>query len=109
MPYVTRDKQGLITSVSLEPLDGSTGMAADSPELVEFMSRIGTEHGTLLQSDLHLVRVLEDLINLLIDREVIRFTDLPLPAQDKLMARRSMRESLGGLDLLSGSDTDETL
>jgi hypothetical protein len=53
---------------------------------------------------MRLVRVLEDLIDLLITRDVIRFTDLPLPAQEKLMERRSMRQSLGALDLLGGAN-----
>lgn len=108
MPYVTRDAQGLINSVSMGPSAGATELPADSPELVEFMSKVMGQ-GTLLQSDLRLVRVLEDLINLLIDREVIRFTDLPLAAQEKLMERRSMRQSMGGLDLLSGDAAEETL
>ena len=71
MPYVTRNKQGLITSVSQAPTDGSTEVLASSPELIEFMDMMGMEQGTLLQSDLRLVRVLEDLVNLLIDREVL--------------------------------------
>lgn len=104
MPYVTRDEQGRIATVSLEPIDGTVEVPDGSPELVEFMGRIGLEHGTLLQSDLRLVRVLEDLIDLLIDRDVIRFTDLPLPAQEKLMERRSMRQSLGALNLLGGAN-----
>ena len=104
MPYVTRNKQGLITSVSLAPTDGSTEVLASSPELIEFMDMMGMEQGTLQQSDMRLVRVLEDLIDLLIDRDVIRFTDLPLPAQEKLMERRSMRQSLGALDLLGGAN-----
>lgn len=108
MPYVTRDEQGQIQAVSLEPSAGASELPPDSPELAEFMSKIMGQ-GTLLQSDLRLVRVLEDLINLLIDREVIRFTDLPLAAQEKLMERRSMRQSLGGLDLLSGDASEETI
>lgn len=108
MPYVTRDIKGLIHSVSLEPSAGTTELPADSPELAEFMGKVMGQ-GALLQSDLRLVRVLEDLINLLIDREVIRFTDLPLAAQEKLMERRSMRQSMGGLDLLSGDAAEETL
>ncbi|MEW6134069.1 MAG: hypothetical protein AB1591_13070 [Pseudomonadota bacterium] len=108
MPFVTRNELGRIRSVSLEPSADASELPADSPELMEFMGTL-LGQGTLLQSDLRLVRVLEDLINLLIDREVILFTDLPLAAQDKLMERRSMRQSLGGLDLLGGDADEETL
>jgi hypothetical protein len=108
-PYVTRDKQGQITSVSLQPDQGASEVATGSPELLDFMRKVALEHGTLLESDMHLVRVLEDLIDLLIARDLIRFTDLPLPAQDKLMERRSMRESLSGLELLSNNGDEETI
>jgi len=104
MPYVKRDEQGQITTVRLEPDEGLEEVPPGSPELLEFMRRMGLEQDTLQQSDMRLVRVLEDLIDLLIDRDVIRFTDLPLPAQEKLMERRSMRQSLGALDLLGGAN-----
>lgn len=104
MPYVKRDDQGRITTVNLESAEGLENVPPNAPELLDFMKRMGLEHSTLQQSDMRLVRVLEDLIDLLIDRDVIRFTDLPLPAQEKLMERRSMRQSLGALDLLGGAN-----
>ena len=102
MPYVKRDEQDRIVAVNLEPGEGLVELQATSPELIEFMRQVGLEQGTLQESDMRLVRVLEDLIDLLIDRDVIRFTDLPLPAQEKLMERRSLRQTLGALNLLGG-------
>ena len=107
MPYVKRDEQGRIIAVNLEPGEGLAELQSTSPELMEFMRQAGLEQGSLQESDMRLVRVLEDLIDLLIDRDVIRFTDLPLPAQEKLMERRSLRQTLGALNLLGG--TDETI
>jgi len=104
MPYVKRDEQGRIITLNLEPGEGLTELPANSPELIEFMHKMGLEQSTLQQSDMRLVRVLEDLIDLLIDRDVIRFTDLPLPAQEKLMERRSIRQSLNALNLLGGAN-----
>jgi hypothetical protein len=104
MPYVKRDERGRIVAVDLQPGAGLEAVAPASPELLEFMQRAGLEQSTLQQSDMRLVRVLEDLIDLLIDRDVIRFTDLPLPAQEKLLERRSMRQSLGALNLLGGAN-----
>lgn len=48
----------------------------------------------LSQTDTSLVRVLEDLIDVLITRGVIQFTDLPEAAQAKLLERRETRASL---------------
>jgi hypothetical protein len=104
MPYVKRDERGRIVAVDLKPGAGLEAIAPASPELLEFMQRVGVEQSSLQQSDMRLVRVLEDLIDLLIDRDVIRFTDLPLPAQEKLLERRSMRQSLGALNLLGGAN-----
>lgn len=101
MIYVKRDAQGNIESVSLKA-DALHAEAAsgDDSELAEFVRTL-VDDESLVNSDLRLVRVLEDLIELLIDRELIRFTDLPHAAQAKLMQRRSLREAKGGLNLLS--------
>ncbi len=48
----------------------------------------------LSQTDAELARVLEDLIDLLITRGLIQFTDLPEAAQAKLMERRQTRSTL---------------
>ena len=104
MPYVKHDEQGHIAMVNLEPGEGLLEVPANSPEMIEFMKGMGMEQGSLQQSDMRLVRVLEDLVDLLIARDVIRFTDLPQAAQEKLLERRSMRQSLGALNLLSGSN-----
>ncbi len=104
MPYIKRDEHGRIVMVDLEPGEGLLEVSANSPEMIEFMKGMGMEQGSLQQSDMRLVRVLEDLVDLLIARDVIRFTDLPQAAQEKLLERRSMRQSLGALNLLSGSN-----
>ena len=58
------------------------------------MNQPATPH-SLSETDTSLVRVLEDLIDVLITRGVIQFTDLPEAAQAKLMERRQTRASLG--------------
>jgi hypothetical protein len=55
----------------------------------------------LSQTDTGLARVLEDLIDVLITRGHIQFTDLPEAAQAKLLERRQTRANLSHrLDLL---------
>lgn len=63
----------------------------------------------LSDTDTSLVRVLEDLIDVLITRGVIQFTDLPEAAQAKLLERRETRASLSDrLDLMT-PDSDNGL
>lgn len=64
----------------------------------------------LSQSDTSLVRVLEDLIDVLINRGVIQFTDLPEAAQTKLLERRETRASLTKrLQLLPTDPNDDLM
>jgi hypothetical protein len=53
-----------------------------------------TEHKALSDSDAGLARVAEDLIDILINRGVIQFTDFPPAAQAKLLERRQTRATL---------------
>ena len=62
----------------------------------------------LSQTDTSLVRVLEDLIDVLITRGVIQFTDLPEAAKAKLLERRETRASLDNrLQLLPTDPSDD--
>ncbi|HLS18014.1 MAG TPA: hypothetical protein VK049_09360 [Paenalcaligenes sp.] len=59
----------------------------------------------LSQSDAEFIRVLEDLIDTLIARGVIRLTDLPPQALEKLQERKLTREQLRhGLNLIDEDD-----
>jgi hypothetical protein len=110
MPYIQRDQAGRIVAVSWEQQpDGWESLPLDSPELVAFTSILSGGQKELITTDLKLVRVVEDLIDLLIDRDVIHFTDFPEAAQTKLLTRRSMRSSLNGLNLLAEEDDDKLL
>ncbi|WP_018987946.1 hypothetical protein [Aromatoleum toluclasticum] len=102
MMYIRRDEQGKIIAVSREPADGDGWSAAgeDDADLLGFGRDIIEGANPMGASDLGLVRVLEDLIELLVERSLIRFTDLPVPAQHKLMERRGAREALQHLSLL---------
>lgn len=104
MPYVKRNAAGEIVAVSaLEDADHCDEVDSEDLTLRLFLHKLSSTPG-LADTDLQLVRVLEDLIDLLVERSVIRFTDLPARAQEKLSARRSARVSMRSLDLLSEQD-----
>ena len=117
MIQVQRDATGRIIAVRREEADGK-GAAADEvwepasvedSGLTEFSAEIQAGEGVnpLVGTDLALARVLEDLVNLLIDKSVIRFTDLPQGAQAKLLARQNTREALGRLRLMGDPDLEQ--
>ncbi|PXX99243.1 tryptophan synthase subunit beta like protein [Halomonas sp. LBP4] len=107
--YIKRDDDGHIELVSREATpDCKEFLASDSPDLLAFLmegeARQGEAH--FQASDLAFVRVLEDVIELLMDKGVISFTDLPEAAQQKVMERQSLRRRFQGLDLVSGADDE---
>ena len=101
MPFVRRDASDEVVAISLEPAEGFIEVPDEAPELAEFRQRLGAASSSLAASDLEVIRVLDDLINVLINKNLLRFTDLPMAAQRKLMARRGLREHQGIHSLLN--------
>jgi hypothetical protein len=99
MPYVQRDSTGQIVAVSKEALHGFEPVGEDVPELLDFTRQFDRVRTQLQESDLDVVRVLDDLVNVLVEKCLIRFTDLPEAAQQKLIERRGLRESRASLRL----------
>lgn len=98
MPYVLRTADGLIASLHREPPAGvapqqAEQLPADHPEVLAFLDT-RAEQQRFASLDAELVRVLEDLIDVLIVRNVIRITDLPPQAQQKLCDRKEFRDRL---------------
>jgi len=108
--FVKRDSDGTIVAVSRRQLsDDWEEIPDDAPELKAFAGVDSSAYQDLASTDLGFVRVLEDTIDLLIERGVIRFTDFPEAAQARLLERRSMRASLRSLNLLQDEGEDETI
>ncbi|MBI3707386.1 MAG: hypothetical protein HY246_06875 [Proteobacteria bacterium] len=98
MPHVLRDEQGRIVAILDRPsAGGSIELAADDHELTMFLHGASAKSGTardLLLADLEFIRVIEDLIELLIQKGAVMLTDLPAASQAKLLKRGSLRRKL---------------
>ena len=93
-------------------MDGGQEVAPDDPALKAFIQKnipsTGAEGGDeWMQSDLALARVIEDLIEVLIDKKLIMFTDFPEGAQRKLLDRRGLRKEFDLVEDLFGEGDDE--
>jgi len=107
MFHVQRDADGLVVRVEAEAFADSTEtLPADHADLKDWAAsqKLASNLQRLKQSDPEMIRVLDDLIQVLIDKGAIRVTDLPVAAQAKLMDRSQAREELGGLSRLVGDD-----
>lgn len=110
-----RNASGQITAISQPVLSeadilagGWQPVSAADADVQAFVQELPDQQPHPLSlTDAGLARVLEDLVEVLISREVIQFTDLPSAAQVKLLERRLTRSGLNNrLDLLSDDAAD---
>lgn len=95
MPFVERDASNRIVAVYSEPrANAGEELPADALELAEFLGAASEARRALTALDAELVRVIEDVIDVLIGKGLILPTDLPSAVQEKLSERRQVRERI---------------
>ena len=98
MLYIERDSAGNIVAVHNKATDRTTEQKSImDEEIMGFLNKsVDTEPWMKLlpHSDIGIIRILEDLIELLIKKNIIRFTDLPEEAQKKIRDRKQIREKI---------------
>jgi len=102
MVYVKRDSENAIVAVSRDAQAGFLEEASEgNAELQQYLASLGPD-SALARTDLEFIRVLEDVLELLMAKGVMLFTELPEEAQAKILERQSLRRRGEGLDLLDG-------
>jgi hypothetical protein len=117
MPFVTRDETGRVTALYREQTpDAQEYLPAGHPEILDFTGQGTGEDGgsderpDMRRSDLEMIRVYEDLIDILISKRIVVLTDFPTAAQEKLVRRKRLRSSLSSLtEVLAPEDDSELL
>lgn len=109
MLYAQRNKDGVITALYADKRkNASEAVSVEDKEVQDFLGNRDNSDRVrhfLDLSDTNLARVVEDLIELLVDKNLILFTELPSAAQDKLVTRRQARSNLQDNDeLMVGQD-----
>lgn len=110
--YIKRNSSGKIIGVSETQSDAFPEVANEHSE--EFLDYVKCEAckatvtaSALQTTDTELVRVLEDVIDLLTQKGLIQFTDLPKAAQQKLLTRQTLRKNHRSLNLIGDDDDEE--
>ena len=107
MPYIRRDTEGRIASLHREPVGSVLESLPDEhPEVQAFVGNTGAAREDFSRLDADFVRVIEDVIDTLIVKNVFNITDLPEQAQAKLFARKSFRERVSKSSLRLFEPTD---
>ncbi len=98
MLFVERDDEGNIAAIRQgPPQDGLEPVSLLDDEILLFLQGSGDINAIsqlLTLSDKTIIRVVEDLIDLLISKKIILFTELPAEAQDKIRQRKRARQQL---------------
>lgn len=94
MYHALRDPNGSVISLHRDPVAGAEPLPANHPDVLAFLGQ--DESRAFAEMDANLVRVLEDLIDALLKRNILRITDLPAEAQAKLFERKHFRENMQG-------------
>lgn len=98
MLYVQRDEKGKVIGLTMSASDETAEEASlTDPEVAGFLS----------DSDFGLIRVIEDLIDVLVDKNIMNITDLPESAQLKLLYRKDTRSLLEGRKSCILTEDDE--
>jgi hypothetical protein len=98
MPYIERNANGKI--IGLRTIAGPSSTEQKSindEEVLDFLKdNLDNKFlkSLLAHSDAGLIRLLEDLIDLLTKKNVILFTELPEKAQAKIIEREQIREKI---------------
>ncbi|MDW3204163.1 MAG: hypothetical protein R8L07_01375 [Alphaproteobacteria bacterium] len=109
MPYVSRDDEGRINGIGDRPAPHAKEfLPNDHPEVIRYLR--GASPSAMMDrlsaTDTEMARISEDLIDVLVARNILNFTDFPVEAQRKLMARQKLRKSLSALSNLVTDEDD---
>ena len=106
MLYVSRDSQGNISELHPMPIGAAKeALEADNAEVLQFIHERWRQN-ELTTLDRDFVRVIEDTLELLMAKELILFTDLPGPVQEKLLRRREIRQQTNYNGGYADNDSD---
>ncbi|MEL0635891.1 MULTISPECIES: hypothetical protein [Marinomonas] len=113
MLYAKVNEEGEIIDVATsQSSEYKLLVAPNDPTVAELLEskfkNIETDTQEILDnSDVDMMRVIEDLIDLLSAKRIIQFTELPMAAQKKLLSRKWVRGVHNGSD--DGLIIDDTL
>jgi hypothetical protein len=101
MPHILRDAAGKIVRVSTRTMGGSEVLPHNHPDVVEFLSsrgqdpkRVEESLSELRRTDNEMARAIEDVIMVLLKKNVFKMQDLPRAVQDRMNFRVRLRMTI---------------
>lgn len=98
MPYIVRDEHGKVIKASARSIHGADLVPHNHPEVVEFLKSRGQDPkqveeslNELRRTDAEMSRAVEDVIMVLLKKNVIKMSDMPKAVQDRMALRVKLR------------------
>lgn len=98
MPYIIRNEAGEIVNATTQEIYGAEMVPYDHPDLLSFLMKNGQDPqdivdslNELRSSDAAMARAVEDVINALLKKSILKMIDLPKPVQNKMTQRIKLR------------------
>ena len=102
MPYVKRNNAGEIIELHKTQIsEEEEWLEVTHVDVVSFLQTIDTNNDAkqaLTSTDNEMVRVVEDLIGLLMEKQIFVYTELPEAVQAKLNQRAQLRKDMNVLE-----------
>ena len=101
MPYITRDPAGKIIRASAIAIHGAEVLPHGHPDIVEFLKTHGQNPqlveetlAELRKTDNEMARAVEDIIVVLLKKNILKLTDMPKAVQDRMALRVKLRMTI---------------
>lgn len=95
MLYIKHSEKDEILDIEFAPIVGYEEISLHDPKLSIYIQNSENSdeiiQKVLNNLDLSMVRVIEDVIDILIDKNIMLFTDLPDPVQNKILFKKAIR------------------
>lgn len=95
MLYIKINAANQIEEIEFTPQEGFEEISLHDAKLTEYIDNSENSEEIIQQVlarlDLDMVRVIEDVIDILIEKNVMLFTDLPNPVQNKILFKKQVR------------------
>ena len=111
MPFILRDETGKVIRASARSLHGGELVPHNHPDVVEFLKTRGQDPkqveealNELRKTDGEMARAVEDVIMVLLKKNILKMSDLPKAVQDRMALRVKLRFTIQDVyDQASGS------
>lgn len=113
MIYIKLNEREEITDIDFYPKPGLQEISLHDAKLSEYIHNSDNSdeiiQKVLNNLDLDMVRVIEDVIDILIDKNIMLFTDLPDSVQNKILFKKTIRNLNKSNDSILSEDEELNL